>query len=170
MKNIFTTTAILALLLTGTVLAQEKSSPSNDHCAMMQRGDQEMGFSHEKTTHHFLLFKDGGAITVTANDAKDTASRDQIRQHLSHIAKMFTAGNFNVPMLIHGVTPPGVPAMTELREQISYTFQEISSGARVRIKTTDPRALEAVYSFLRFQIKEHETGDPAGVSDDTRVE
>jgi len=83
---------------------------------------------------------------------------------------MFSAGNFNVPMLIHGVTPPGVPAMTELRDKIDYTCQEISSGARVRIKTVDPRALEAVYSFLRFQIKEHETGDVTGVSDDVRPE
>jgi len=27
-----------------------------------------MGFSHEKTTHHFQLYKDGGAIQVTVND------------------------------------------------------------------------------------------------------
>jgi len=47
------------------------------------------------------LAKDGGAIEVTANDPNDTESRDQIRQHLTHIAMMFSAGSFNAPMLIH---------------------------------------------------------------------
>src|SRR5450759_3416325 len=71
--------------------------PIQDHAqdhGTDQRGDRAMGFSHEKTTHHFRLFKDGGAIEVEANDANDDASRDQIRQHLSHIAKMFAEGNF----------------------------------------------------------------------------
>jgi hypothetical protein len=132
---------------------------------MMKRGDQAMGFSHEKTTHHFRLFKDGGAIEVTANDPKDTASRDQIRQHPSHITQMFTAGNFNVPMLIHAATPPGVPAMKELRDQIQYLFQETDSGASIRINTSNVQAIEAVHAFLRFQIAEHETGDKAEVMD-----
>jgi len=30
----------------------------------------------------------------------------------------------------------------------------------VRITTKDARALEAVHAFLRYQIKEHRTGDP----------
>ena len=129
-----------------------------------------MGFSHEKTTHHFLLFKDGGAIEVNANDPKDTASRDEIRQHLSHITQMFAAGNFNVPMLIHGTTPPGVPTMKELRDQIHYVFQETDSGARIRISTTNPQALKAVHDFLRFQITEHETGDITDVTHDIQKE
>jgi len=133
---------------------------------MMKRGDQAMGFSQEKTTHHFRLFKDGGAIEVTAKDPKDTASRDEIRQHLSHITQMFAAGNFNVPMLIHATTPPGVPTMKDLRDQIRYVFQEMDSGARIRISTTNPQALAAIHSFLRFQIEEHETGDTTEVTDD----
>ncbi len=135
---------------------------------MMKRGDQAMGFAHEKTTHHFRLFKDGGAIEVSANDPKDTASRDEIRQHLAHIAQMFAAGNFDVPMLIHGTTPPGVPTMKDLREQIRYEFQETDSGARVRINTSNPQAIEAVYAFLRFQITEHETGDTTEATDDAQ--
>jgi len=133
---------------------------------MMKRGDHAMGFWHEKTTHHFRLFKDGGAIEVAANDPKDTASRDEIRQHLSHITQMFAAGNFEVPMLIHATTPPGVPTMKELRDQIQYGFQETDSGANIRITTANPRALEAIHDFLRFQITEHETGDSAEVTDE----
>lgn len=127
-----------------------------------------MGFSQEKTTHHFLQFKDGGAIDVATNDPKDTESRDEIRQHLSHIAKMFSDGNFDMPMFIHGKTPPGVPTMKELHAQIHYEYQETSRGARVRIRTANAQALEAVHSFLRFQIEDHQTGDPGNVTDEAQ--
>jgi hypothetical protein len=166
-----TTTLVLAMAMSWAAHAQQTptpAAPTEDHCAMMKRGDQAMGFSHEKTTHHFRLFEHGGAIEVTANDPKDNASRDEIRQHLSHIAQMFAAGNFDVPMLIHGTTPPGTPAMKELRDQIHYVFQETDSGARIRITTTNPQALEAVHAFLRFQITEHETGDSTEVTDDSQ--
>src|SRR5947209_4049038 len=68
------------------------SGMSNEE--MNKRGDQVMGFDHNKTTHHFRLLTNGGAIEVTANGAEDTESRDQIRMHLGHISKMFAAGNF----------------------------------------------------------------------------
>ena len=62
---------------------------SHDHEAMMGRGEKGMGFSQIKTTHHFLLTRDGGVIAVSANDAKDAATRDQIRMHLTHVAHSF---------------------------------------------------------------------------------
>jgi hypothetical protein len=130
------------------------------HDEVNRRGDHEMGFSHEKTTHHFRLAKDGGAIEVTANDQSDAESRDQIRQHLSHIAMMFSAGNFNAPMLIHDQTPPGVPVMKRLKSQIKYEFETIESGGRVRINSSNREAIDAVHAFLRFQITDHQTGDP----------
>jgi hypothetical protein len=130
---------------------------------VMQRGDEVMGFDHAKTTHHFRLLPDGGAIEVEANDANDTASRDQIRQHLSHIAEMFAEGNFNAPMLIHGREPDGVPVMKNLKSDIKYQYEQTDKGARVRISTTIPEALKAVHDFLRFQITDHQTGDPTEV-------
>jgi hypothetical protein len=49
--------------------------------------------------------------------------------------------------------------MKEKRTEISYGFEELPSGGRVRIKTTNPEALKAVHDFLRFQIEDHHTGD-----------
>jgi hypothetical protein len=63
-----------------------------------------MGFDLRATTHHFLLFSDGGAVDVGVNDPADTANRDAIRGHLPHIAAMFAAGNFAAPMLVHDST------------------------------------------------------------------
>lgn len=133
------------------------------HADVAQRGDQHMGFSHEKTTHHFRLYRDGGAIEVTANHAKDAESRDQIQMHLAHIATMFAAGDFNIPMLVHDKTPPGAEKMSALKSQINYSYEKIARGGQVRIVTKNPDALAAVHEFLRFQIADHQTGDPTTI-------
>lgn len=160
----------LTLMLPGQVLAQTKSG---SECPMMsahqkgvnERGDHVMGFSHDKTTHHFRLYVDGGAIEVTANAPEDTASRDQIRTHLTHIAQMFTAGDFNAPMLIHDRVPPGVPQMKQLKNSIIYRYSDLERGGMVRITTEDSEALKAIHQFLRFQISDHQTGDSLQVAD-----
>jgi PHP family Zn ribbon phosphoesterase len=77
---------------------------------------------------------------------------------------MFAAGNFEAPFLVHAVNPPGVATMKELREKIEYKFGNIDRGGRVRIRTSRGEALKAVHDFLRFQIKEHHTGDSPEIS------
>jgi hypothetical protein len=72
---------------------------------------------------------------------------------------MFAEGNFSIPMFVHDQTPPGVPVMKEKHAEISYSFEELEAGGRVRIKTANPDALKAVHDFLRFQIEDHHTGD-----------
>lgn len=131
--------------------------------AMNERGEKGMGFSQTTTTHHFFLSADGGAIQVEANDPTDTATRDNIRMHLTHIAKAFASGDFVIPMFVHDTTPPGVPVMKELKDKIRYKFEETPGGARVVITTADPDGLAAVFQFLKFQIAEHKTADSTAV-------
>ncbi|MGZ4889065.1 MAG: hypothetical protein ACXWBH_07785 [Candidatus Angelobacter sp.] len=126
---------------------------------MKKRGDQGMGFAQDKTTHHFLLRKDGGAIQVTANSADDKASREEIEMHLHHIAKAFQSGDFNIPMFVHDQTPPGVPVMTKLKDQIHYKYETVENGGRVVISSANAEAVTAIHEFLKFQITEHKTGD-----------
>ncbi len=132
--------------------------------AVNARGEHAMGFSLTQTTHHFHLRPDGGVIQVEVNDATDTANREQIRQHLAHIAEMFAAGDFQTPMLVHEQIPPGVPEMKRLRAAIKFVYEETERGGRVHIVTADTHALAAVHAFLRFQIKDHQTGDSLIVS------
>ncbi len=139
---------------------------SQHHSGVNERGDHAMGFSHEKTTHHFRLTANGGAIYVSANDAKDNESRDRIRMHLSHIAVLFKEGDFSKPMFTHGKTPPGVPAMTRLKAEINYAYQESERGGQVIITTANTEALAAIHDFLRFQITDHETGDSLEITPD----
>jgi hypothetical protein len=143
----------------------QHTKTSSQHQADVEKhGDEAMGFPHDKTTHHFRLYADGGAIEVTANDAKDTASTQTIRFHLAHIATMFSAGDFSIPMFVHDQGPPGVDVMKKQSNEISYGFEELPSGGRVRITTSSEDTLNAVHDFLRFQIKDHHTGDSAEIS------
>jgi hypothetical protein len=122
-----------------------------------------MGFSHARTTHRFRLTRDGGAIEVTANDAKDTESGDQIKSHLEHISRLFAEGDFTKPMFTHGKTPPDVSVMTRLKSEIAYRYESTERGGRVRMTTTNAEALAAIHDFLRFQIQDHRTGDSLDV-------
>jgi hypothetical protein len=140
---------------------EHMKSASQHQVNVEKHGDEAMGFPHDKTTHHFRLLSDGGAIEVTANNSKDLGNTLAIRSHLAHIAKMFSDGNFSIPMFVHSQVPPGVPIMQEKRAEISYSFEEIPMGGRVRIKTANPGALKAIHDFLQFQIEDHHTGDKA---------
>lgn len=144
---------------------QDHAGSSTSHRAQVEKhGDEAMGFAHDKTTHHFRLYPDGGGIEVTANDPKDLQNIEAIRSHLTHIAAMFTNGDFSIPMFIHDQTPPGVPIMKRKAAEISYRVEELPSGGRVRIKTIDREALQAVHAFLRFQIEDHQTRDAEDIA------
>lgn len=157
--------AVLSVVvLVAAIQAQQPNNQTTEqeHAAMMKRGDAGMGFSQDKTTHHFILRKDGGVIQVSANDANDDASKDHIRMHLSHVAKMFSI----IPMFIHDTTPPGVPMMERLHNGIHYEYQPTGAGGQILIETSNKAAVKAVHNFLRFQITEHHTGDPSQVAND----
>lgn len=147
-------TFFLVSMSSSLVARQEHHAPGD------RRASSVMGFDQAGTTHHFLLFKDGGAIDVAANESTDTKNREAIRSHLPHITAMFGSGNLDAPMLVHdSADVPGTKIMTAKRDAIQYRYVEIPNGGRVNIFTADPEALEAVHAFLKYQIREHETGD-----------
>jgi len=146
--------------------ATESSSCSAHHAGVDSRGDHVMGFDHEKTAHHFHLYRSGGAIDVSANDPGDAASRDAIREHLGHIARMFAGGDFEAPMLIHDRVPPGVPTLKARRQKIRWEFETSERGGVIRVRTEDREALSAIHEFLKFQIEDHRTGDSTAVVPD----
>jgi hypothetical protein len=143
---------------------KEHMKDAAQHQADVEKhGDEAMGFPHDKTSHHFRLYSDGGAIEVTVNDSKDSQNVQAIRSHLTHITTMFSNGEFSIPMFVHDQVPPGVPVMKEKRADISYSFDELPAGGRVRIKTASADALKAIHEFLRFQIADHHTGDTTDI-------
>jgi hypothetical protein len=155
---------VLGVAFASAVAAQDASSScASHHAGVDARGDRVMGFDHTKTTHHFRLTASGGVIDVSANAPDDEASRQAIRTHLAHIAKMFAEGNFESPMAIHDRVPPGVPVLQREKKSIRWSYEETPGGGRVVATTKDPAALEAIHEFLRFQIEDHRTGDSTEV-------
>jgi hypothetical protein len=159
------TLVFLLAVLPGCSAAQQSSQPDQSarQDGLAQRGDHVMGFSHDLTTHHFRLLKDGGEIIVEANNPNDKSSIEQIRIHLTHIVGMFSKGDFNAPMLIHDTNPPGVATMTRMKSDIRYTITDTESGAKIRILTDRPETTDAVHAFLLFQIVDHHTGDAPNI-------
>jgi len=142
--------------------AARSAEPDGHHAQLQARGARAMGFDQERTSHHFRLSDSGGSIEVHVNDPKDLESKQQIDSHLRLITQQFASGDFSIPLATHGEEPAGVPDLKRLRKQIRYTFEDTALGGRVTIATTDPAALAAVHAFLRYQIQDHQTGDPAG--------
>lgn len=147
---------VSTLVLGPTSLAAEQ----HQHGSADQRAHAAMGFDQERTSHHFLLFTDGGAIDVTVADGSDSKNRDAIRSHLAHIAALFGNGDFAAPMLVHDTQDvPGTATMAAKKAAIRYRYAETPNGGRVDIHTSDRAAVEAVHVFLKYQIAEHKTGD-----------
>ena len=167
--------AFLALVTFAPLIsAQHESMPAGmsheEHLKQMKRdaemkkrGNAAMGFDQEKVTHHFHLTRAGGSIEVGVNQSVDEGTRQQIRDHLKTISREFADGVFTGPTATHAEEPPGVPVMRERKARIAYAYEETPDGARVVITTTDRTARAAVHDFLKYQIREHATGDPLSV-------
>jgi hypothetical protein len=163
MKTLYLVTLMVGALLPSGTLHAQAQPPKDHHAQMNARGDEAMGFDQAKTTHHFHLYEDGGAIEVTVKDPNDHANLTAIRTHLPHIAQRFAAGDFAIPHFVHDDKVAGTETMTRLRDQIAYKYDDVANGGLVRITTRDPQALAAVHDFLRYQITDHKTGDALNV-------
>jgi hypothetical protein len=131
--------------------------------ALKKRGAETMGFDQDATTHHFRLSPSGGSIEVTVNNTAHQDNLSAIRSHLRAIASEFARGQFDKPFAIHGEVLPGISEMEKNAAALAFTYEDVPGGGAVRIDTTEPRLIEAVHLFLRYQITEHHTGDPLEV-------
>jgi hypothetical protein len=160
----------LAVCVLALATASFGRAQAHDDCPMAfddahragvdHRHDDATGTSHAVTEHHFLLAKDGGSIRLETKDAGQTEARDRVREHLRTIRASFAAGDFALPMQIHEQLPPGALTMKERKGAIRYAYTDTDKGGIVAISTEDSVALAAIHEFLRFQIRDHATGDP----------
>jgi hypothetical protein len=142
---------------------EEHMKQMSKDAEMKKRGDSAMGFDQDKVSDHFRLTPTGGSIEVQVNQSADVDSLKQIRDHLRTISQQFADGVFDGPIATHAEAPPGVPVMRERKLRIKYAYEEAPDGARVIIVTTDRAARSAIHDFLKYQIREHATGDPLRV-------
>jgi hypothetical protein len=86
-------------------------------------------------------------LRLRLDRAFDSAVRSEIE------AKFNEPGNFYGRQRRHDST------LRDRKADISYTFEELPTGGRVRIMTANHDALNVVHDFLNFQIQDHHTGD-----------
>jgi hypothetical protein len=135
-------------------MAKDAHAAGVDH-----RHDEMTGMAADTSVHHFEVTNRGGVIRLEAADAADESGRDQARGHLQHVAESFAAGDFAMPMFIHGQTPPGAATMARLKDSIRYRYEPTDRGGRVTIDTSNREARKAIHEFLRFQVQDHRTQD-----------
>ena len=143
-----------------------RADGSAEHGRHVDSRHDTFGMSHTKSTHSFRLFADGGAIELRARDKADEATVAAIRKHLQEIDEEFDQGDFSTPAFVHGYTPDGVAQLERLRKDITYRYQRVDDGGRIRITTKSADALAAVHAFLRFQVIEHRTANSGNVEED----
>jgi hypothetical protein len=166
--------AAVVILVSVSVPSAQSMSPGMSHeqhqrqmqkeAELKKHGLAAMGFEQDAAAHHFRLYADGGAIEVEARHPADDATRAAIRAHLRRIADDFAHGDFAKPLDTHGEVPPGVSDLVRLRSSITYRYDPTPNGGRVGITTANSEALSAVYLFLKYQIREHGTGDSQAVT------
>ena len=147
---------IMSATATSAVAAQSNSKGDSAYAALQARGQHYMGVDQYTSTHHFIDRPDGGQI-VLVRDSTDTAGISTIRMHLQHITKAFSQGDFQIPMLVHDTTVPGVKVMARKHEAIRYVYTPLTGGGQVTMSTSDPEALKAIHDFLAFQRSDHRT-------------
>src|SRR3954447_20305583 len=158
---------LLRLLAVLTATAHPAFAQSDHHhahamsdtgfAAMQARGKVAMGVDQYTSEHHFVDLPDGGRIELQ-RDSTDTAGVRTIREHLTSIAKAFSAGDFTTPGFVHSEQVPGTRTMRAKRGMIQYRFKSLSGGGEVLIMTGDSAAVSAVHEFLAYQRQEHHVG------------
>ena len=122
---------------------------------MMERGDIAMGFNQNKIVHKFLATPEGGKIIITALNASDTQTINQIKNHVLDIQKEFSKGNFTKPFFIHAQEVAGTMVMSEKKDLIKYSILQMNIGSALLLTTNDKELIDAIRQFMEFQAREH---------------
>ncbi|MGA9934049.1 MAG: hypothetical protein WBP83_02910 [Nitrososphaeraceae archaeon] len=138
----------------GVNQSPSSSSPSTT-LSMMERGDIAMGFNQNKIAHDFTSIPTGGEIMITALDPNDTETTEQIKNHVLDIQKDFTKGNFSKPFFIHAEEVPGTKVMTEKKDLIKYSIQNLGNDAILILDTRDDEVINAIHHFMNYQVSQH---------------
>jgi hypothetical protein len=163
MRSILFGLTILALISARAAAAQSGHDPKHHggadsaFRAVQERGKQVMRVDQDRSTHHFTSLPEGGAITLTSDNADSTAIA-AIRAHFLEIVAAFAAGDFTLPGVVHAGAVPGTTVMRARAARITYRTRNIPGGAELLIGTQDRAALRAIHDFLAFQRAEHRAG------------
>jgi hypothetical protein len=144
----------VALALSAAACAGDDNTRQDEVAA---RGATVMPFDLEKTHHTFEQDDKGGVETVRALDPADSAQVGLIRSHLRAEAEKFAAGNFSDPMAVHGMTIPGVAALSSgaAANRLKIEYAELPDGGKITYASEDPVLVAAIHDWFNAQVMDH---------------
>ena len=133
-----------------------QSAMNATNIKMMERGNVAMGFNQNKIAHQFVATHVGGEIIITALNASDVETINQIKIHIIEIQKEFSEGDFVRPFFIHAQEVPGTKVMSEKKDLIKYDKLEMKNGSKLVLTTNDTQLVDAIRQFVEFQAGQHQ--------------
>ena len=128
---------------------------ANRQADVRARGQQVMPFDLNRTTHVFAKTAVGGVESVLIKSASDGDQLPLIRSHLRKERRLFSRGEFQDPMAIHGMQMPGIDALHRRATEITITYRSLPRGAQLRYATGDPTLREALHEWFDAQLMDH---------------
>jgi hypothetical protein len=119
------------------------------------RGQEVMPFDLKRTTHVFASTTQGGVQSVLIKTAADRDQLPLIRLHLRKEQRLFSQGNFQDPMAIHGMQMPGIDALRRRSSEVTITYRSLPRGAQLRYTTRDPTLRIALHEWFAAQLMDH---------------
>lgn len=160
------TVFVVALVVTAGAIAQtEMASVQTPRAEALSRNSQLLGFDLTKTNQHFYLYKNGGAIDISAKNVDDVGSIAAVRRYLEKQEKLFAKGDVELQKQVYTQLPQSLLTMRKLKDEISFSYTATDEGGALRMFTINKDARQAIHDYLKSQIVDNQTGDPTNVQE-----
>ncbi len=161
------TVFVVALVVTAGAIAQtEMASVQTPRAETLSRNSQLLGFDLTKTNQHFYLYKNGGAIDISAKNIDDVGSIAAVRRYLEKQEKLFAKGDLELQKQVYSMqVPQSLLTMRKLKDEISFSYTPTDEGGALRMFTINKDARQAIHDYLKSQIVDNQTGDPTTVQE-----
>lgn len=157
---------IHALLLTANLLLADDAAAAQTaaaHTAGVETtANDAHGFAHDAVQFKFTATDDGGSMELRAKDTADLDTIDAIQKYLKAIAGDFATNDFSKAESVNGRMPEGVDAMERLHDSISYGYEALPDGGRMRLQTGNADAVAAIRAFLKYETVANRAGNSSG--------
>jgi hypothetical protein len=160
------TVLVVALALCAGAIAQTAmASVQAPRAEALSRNSQLLGFDLNKTNQHFYLYKNGGAIDISAKNIDDVGSIAAVRRFLEKQEKAFAAGDIELQKQVYAELPPSLLIIRKLKNEISFSYTSTDEGGALRMFTINNKARDAIHEYLKHEIKANQTDDPVTVQE-----
>jgi hypothetical protein len=127
--------------------------------ALAQRGAQPSPPPPDQALHVYRETIDGGVQIVVDHELK-RAELQALRGRLRAQAKQFERGEF--ALAANAIPPASLGALKAGATHITVTYTDVDDGGAIRLKTSDPALIHAIYDYFAAQVAAERRAHPLG--------